>query len=107
MTLVGRWEGVSADYLDVAEARTEHGARPRADLHERFRRIALSTVINNVDDHLRNHGFLRRGSGRELAPVFDVNPHPDPGVARGTSIAGATRRDEASQALIGTADWST
>lgn len=105
MTLVGGQDGASADYLDVAEAMTEHGARPRADLHELFRRIAFSIAINNVDDHLRNHGFLRRGSGWELAPVFDVNPHPDPGVARVTSIAGATRRNEASEALIDSAEW--
>ena len=31
-----------------------------------------------VDDHLRNHGFLHVGHGQwRLAPAFDLNPFPD------------------------------
>ncbi|SJM69117.1 type II toxin-antitoxin system HipA family toxin [Gulosibacter sp. 10] len=42
-----------------------------------FRRIAFSVLVNNVDDHARNHGFLRGPDGWDLSPVFDVNPFPD------------------------------
>ena len=104
-TLAGSRDGDDADYLDVAEAITDHGSRVRHDLHELFRRIAFSLTVHNVDDHLRNHGFLRRGSGWELAPVFDVNPHPEPGARRITSVAGATRRDDARAALVESAEW--
>ena len=34
-------------------------------------------MISNVDDHLRNHGFLRRGrAGWSLSPAYDLNPVP-------------------------------
>jgi serine/threonine-protein kinase HipA len=34
-------------------------------------------LISNVDDHLRNHGFLWRGrDGWSLSPVYDLNPTP-------------------------------
>ena len=105
MTLVGGADGEHRDYLDIAEAITDHGSTVRADLHELFRRIAFSIAINNVDDHLRNHGFLRRSNGWELAHVFDVNPNPDPGSERVTSIAGATSRDDGLTALVDSAEW--
>lgn len=38
---------------------------------------ALAICVHNVDDHARNLGFLRRGSGWVLAPLFDVVPFPD------------------------------
>jgi serine/threonine-protein kinase HipA len=43
-----------------------------------WRRIAFSILITNVDDHLRNHGFLY--VDREfwrLSPAFDINPSPE------------------------------
>ena len=33
-------------------------------------------AISNIDDHLRNHGFILTGRGWELSPVYDVNPTP-------------------------------
>lgn len=48
--------------------------------------------MRNTDDHLRNHGFLRReAAGWSLSPAFDVNPDPGPGRATlATSIDGAS-----------------
>ncbi len=37
-------------------------------------RTSAMAQINNVDDHLRDHGFLRSGRGWELSPAYDVNP---------------------------------
>jgi serine/threonine-protein kinase HipA len=45
-----------------------------------FGRIALTILINNVDDHWRNHGFLRRGEGWPLSPIFDVDPSTQHGL---------------------------
>jgi len=64
-------------YTELVDALRQHGAEPVADIEELWRRIAFSILITNVDDHLRNHGFLHveRGLWR-LAPAFDVNPFP-------------------------------
>ena len=39
--------------------------------------------VSNVDDHLRNHGFMLdpSGAGWALAPAYDLNP-----VARGNGL---------------------
>jgi serine/threonine-protein kinase HipA len=43
-----------------------------------WRRIAFSILISNVDDHLRNHGFLHEDRGFwRLSPAFDINPSPE------------------------------
>jgi sugar-specific transcriptional regulator TrmB len=44
---------------------------------ELFRRMTFNVLISNVDDHLRNHGFLWvGGAGWKLSPAYDVNPVP-------------------------------
>jgi serine/threonine-protein kinase HipA len=65
-------------YTEIVDALRMHGAAPQADTEELWRRIAFSILITNVDDHLRNHGFLHVDRGQwRLAPAFDVNPFPD------------------------------
>lgn len=66
----------AAAMLD-SEEKSELGA-------ELFRRIAFTVLVNNADDHARNHGFLRGETDWSLAPSFDVNPHP--GILEGTPI---------------------
>jgi serine/threonine-protein kinase HipA len=34
-------------------------------------------LVSNVDDHVRNHGFLLEPDGWSLAPAYDMNPNPD------------------------------
>ncbi len=81
-------DGEHADYVDIADRLAEISARATDDAHQLFRRVAVSVGLNNTDDHLRNHGFLRvRGGGWTLSPAFDVNPNPDPEL-RQTTIAG-------------------
>jgi serine/threonine-protein kinase HipA len=64
-------------YLELAEVLSAEGAHPMRDREELFRRIAFSILVSNVDDHLRNHGFLREGAaGWVLSPAYDVNPVP-------------------------------
>lgn len=46
----------------------------KADLQEMFNRVAVNIGINNVDDHPRNHGFLRTSGRWRLSPAFDLNP---------------------------------
>jgi len=65
-------------YTEIIDALRVHGAAVQEDAEELWRRIAFSILITNVDDHLKNHGFLhvQRGLWR-LAPAFDLNPFPD------------------------------
>ena len=65
-------------YTEIVDAIRVHGADAQADIEELWRRIAFSILITNVDDHLRNHGFLH--VDREfwrLSPAFDINPSPE------------------------------
>lgn len=95
MTMLGRRDGDHADYVDIADSLAEVSAQAKEDARQLFRRVAVSVGLNNTDDHLRNHGFLRGRSGWTLSPAFDVNPNPDPAL-RQTTIAGAdTSADEA------------
>ena len=36
----------------------QQGARPDEDLEQLWRRIVFYICVSNVDDHLRNHGFI-------------------------------------------------
>ena len=100
MTLLGKRDGDNADYLEVAEAISEHGADVTADLERMWRRIAFSVAIHNIDDHLRNLGFLHGRGGWTLAPMFDVNPDPVPASQRVTSIGWRNSPEEEAGALI-------
>ncbi|MFC6013748.1 type II toxin-antitoxin system HipA family toxin [Nocardia lasii] len=100
MTLTEHSDGDIADYLDLAAALSFAGQKPKDDLVALWRRIAFSVAIHNTDDHLRNHGFLRVRNGWTLAPLFDVNPNPDPHSERVTGIAGARAADEEIDALM-------
>lgn len=100
MSLLGARDGDERDYLDIADALSEHGAAVTKDLAELFRRMVLSVAVHNTDDHLRNHGFLRAPGGWRVSPVFDVNPDPDPGRVRSTSIVGAVSPDDEPEALL-------
>ncbi len=65
-------------YTEIVDAIRVHGADAQADIEELWRRMAFSILITNVDDHLRNHGFLH--VDREfwrLSPAFDINPSPE------------------------------
>ncbi len=54
----------------------QHGAAPAEDLQELWSRMVFNMCVYNVDDHLRNHGFLRESCGWRLSPVYDLeNSH--------------------------------
>lgn len=77
-TMLGAEETSERSYTDLVDALRQYGGRPGADIEELWRRIAFSILITNVDDHLRNHGFLHVDRGQwRLSPAFDVNPFPD------------------------------
>ncbi|MBO6561146.1 MAG: type II toxin-antitoxin system HipA family toxin [Nisaea sp.] len=70
-------DGQRASYIEIADELSRLGSRTRADLEELYRRMVFNILISNVDDHLRNHGFLRSGpDGWALSPAYDLNPTP-------------------------------
>lgn len=104
MTLLGLTDGEQADYSEIAEKIRDISICTKEDLRELYRRIALSVMLNNTDDHLRNHGFLRSGSGWRLSPVFDINPNPNRAALRETSIFMEREKKAALAALSENAD---
>ncbi|MDE2827356.1 MAG: HipA domain-containing protein [Bacteroidota bacterium] len=77
MSLLGLQDGEIATYTDIAECIRMYSISPIDDLHELWRRIVFSVMISNLDDHLRNHGFLYAGNNQWcLSPAYDLNPMP-------------------------------
>jgi serine/threonine-protein kinase HipA len=75
--LLGLNDGDEATYTDIAECIRMYSSEPTADLHELWRRIVFGVLIGNLDDHLRNHGFLYvRDDKWRLSPAYDLNPVP-------------------------------
>lgn len=77
MSLLAATDGERASYPDIVDALAPVGASVAADAARLYRRMAFNVLVSNVDDHLRNHGFLRRSrAGWSLSPAFDLNPTP-------------------------------
>lgn len=79
MTQLDVLESDGRSYLDLVQMIETTGTSKQIarDLEQLFRRVLFNILIGNRDDHLRNHGFMRRGDGWQLSPAFDVNPNPD------------------------------
>lgn len=77
MAMLGAKDGERGSYPEIVDALARHGAQARTDAYALYRRMAFNVLISNVDDHLRNHGFLWLGkAGWSLAPAYDLNPVP-------------------------------
>lgn len=77
-SLMGAIPGEQYTYVQIAEAIRKYGHQAANDLKELYQRMVFNILINNIDDHLNNHGFLYSGRGQwKLSPAFDINPFPD------------------------------
>jgi len=82
MTMLGRQDGdnynAGLSYLDIAGFIMQSGDKNNVDvdLPELWKRIVFNICVKNIDDHLRNHGFLLGKNGWKLSPAFDINPVP-------------------------------
>jgi serine/threonine-protein kinase HipA len=77
LSMMGLKDGDRGSYPELVDVLTQHGARAAADAEELYRRMVFNVLISNVDDHLRNHGFLWTGPGGwTLSPAYDLNPTP-------------------------------
>lgn len=77
MAMMAAKDGERGSYPEIVDALTQHGAQAKTDAHALYRRVVFNVLISNVDDHLRNHGFLWLDkTGWSLSPAYDLNPTP-------------------------------
>jgi serine/threonine-protein kinase HipA len=77
MAMMSAKDGEQGSYPEIVDALVQHGAQAKTDARALYRRVAFNVLISNVDDHLRNHGFLWLGrNGWSLSPAYDLNPVP-------------------------------
>lgn len=77
MSMLGSRDQETRSYMEIVDATRQHGAAPKADMEALWRRMVFNILISNVDDHMRNHGFLYAGQqGWRLSPAYDMNPVP-------------------------------
>ena len=51
MSMLGAADNERRSYLEIADALRSHGAAPRRDLGELWRRVVFSVLVSNTDDH--------------------------------------------------------
>lgn len=77
MSMLGSKDNGTRSYMEIVDSLRLHGAAPKADMEELWRRIVFNVLISNTDDHMRNHGFLYDGPGGwRLSPAYDLNAVP-------------------------------
>lgn len=77
LSMLSLRDGARSSYPELFEALLQHGAAATEDGQELYRRLSFNVLISNVDDHLRNHGFLWQDRrGWRLSPAYDMNPTP-------------------------------
>lgn len=97
--------GEVVDYVTLAETMAPVSAGPAADGEQLFTRVAVSLLVNNIDDHMKNHGFIRARAGWRLAPAFDITPYYRHGFADSTPISSSDDpRDRDIRLLVERAD---
>jgi serine/threonine-protein kinase HipA len=62
-------------YRRLVQAINRESHQPELDRRELFRRMVFNILVNNDDDHPRNHGFISPNSSTwQLSPLYDVVP---------------------------------
>lgn len=93
-------------YTEIVDALKRYSPDYRTDAEELWRRIALTILITNVDDHMRNHGFLHAEKNQwRLSPAFDINPFPDRRRVLKTWIAESTGDAASIESLMEAASY--
>lgn len=67
------YESNGGSYVELAQILRRISADPAYDLKQLFRRMIFNLMIDNTDDHVKNHGVLYVGNNQyKLAPAFDL-----------------------------------
>lgn len=87
-TFMGLQGTEPGNYVDLAHRMMQFCEDPKGQMQELHRRLLFTVLIQNADDHLRNHGFLATVDGKwRLSPAYDINPVPEEGVTLKTAIS--------------------
>lgn len=86
-------------YLVLADRARRMGVE-EGDIREIWMRMAYNALINNTDDHPRNHGFIRVDGAWALAPAFDMVPLVGQQVEDGPVLALSVTKDRQRQATV-------
>jgi serine/threonine-protein kinase HipA len=88
-------------YVDLVDALGDVAQEARTERLELFRRVAFVLLVNDVDDHMKNHALLRGRTGWRLSPSYDVNPWPRSWLAESTPVApGGVRTARSVEELV-------
>jgi serine/threonine-protein kinase HipA len=69
------YDSNQGSYTGLASQLRVHGSKVATDLPELFRRLVFNVLIDNTDDHVKNHGVLHTDRNfYELSPAFDMVP---------------------------------
>jgi serine/threonine-protein kinase HipA len=83
MAITGSQDGQGGSYPEIVDVMSSYAGHAKSEAEKLYRRMVFNILVSNVDDHLRNHGFLRTdASGWRLSPAFDLNPVPTDEKAR-------------------------
>lgn len=63
-----------ASYETLTENIRSQFTKPKATLHELYRRMVFNILVGNTDDHARNHAAFWDGKQLTLTPAYDICP---------------------------------
>lgn len=67
------YESNLGSYVDLAQVIRKISINPVQDLDQLYRRVIFNLIVDNTDDHVKNHGMLHVVGGKyRLAPAFDI-----------------------------------
>ena len=67
------YESNGGSYIEFAQTIRKLSIHPKRDLDQLYRRMIFNLIVDNTDDHVKNHGILHVSHGQyKLAPAFDV-----------------------------------
>ncbi|MDI1297724.1 type II toxin-antitoxin system HipA family toxin [Methylotenera sp.] len=67
------YESNGGSYVEFAQVIRKISSNPTHDLDQLYRRLVFNLIVDNTDDHVKNHGMLHVGDGQyRLAPAFDI-----------------------------------
>ena len=86
LTLLGKdeTESLGTRYSEIVSAISKYApAQSASDMKKQlFRQMVFNILVSNIDDHLRNFGFLSEGTHFSLSPAYDIVPTPAVGFER-------------------------
>lgn len=67
------YESDAGSYIEFAQTIRKLSINPKHDLDQLYRRMIFNLIVDNTDDHVKNHGMLHVRQGQyKLTPAFDV-----------------------------------